>query len=85
MGCGSTRQLHYLLNGDIKTAINYNVGAVIIYPTFIYLYYLIVRWGVQDKEITTKQAYILAILAGILLLYMILRNIPLSVFEILRP
>lgn len=85
MGCGSTRQLYYLLNGDLKSAITYNIGAIIIYPAYTYLYYLILRWGLFDKKIKTKQAYILAIIAGILLLYMILRNIPIRAFAAFRP
>lgn len=85
MGCGTTRQLYYLINGDIKTAFFYNVGCIVIYPALAYLYYLIVGWSFKDKKIKTRQAYILAGLAVVLVIYMILRNIPLAVFDILRP
>ncbi len=84
-GCGSTRQIYYLMNGDISRAFMYNVGAIVIYPTYAYLYYLIVRWAVKGKKIEKKQAYILASIAGILLIYMMLRNIPIQAFDILRP
>ena len=85
MGCGTTRQLSLLLEGDVKNAFMQNVGAVIIYPAYFYLYYLVLRWAVWDKKIKPKQAYVLAVFAGIMIIYMILRNIPLDAFDILRP
>jgi hypothetical protein len=84
MGCGSTRQLYYALNGDFKTAFLYNVGCIIIYPAYIYIYYLVIRWNL-DKKIETKHAYILSLFACILVVYMILRNIYIPIFDILRP
>ncbi len=85
MGCGSTRQLYYALNGEFKKAFYYNVACVIIYPAYIYLYYLIIRWSIKDKKINYKQAYVLAAVALTLTVYMILRNIPIEIFDILRP
>lgn len=85
MGCGSARQLYFALNGQFEKAFYYNVCCVIIYPAYAYLYYLIMRWVIKDKKIDYKQAYILAIFAGVLIIYMVLRNIPIDVFDILRP
>jgi hypothetical protein len=85
MGCGSTRQLYYILQGQFKKAFYYNVACVIIYPAYAYLYYLILRWAIKGKAINYKQAYILAALALTLILYMILRNIPIRAFDFLRP
>lgn len=84
MGCGSTRQLYYALNGDFKTAFLYNVGCVVIYPAYIYIYYLVIRWNL-NKKIKIKHAYILAICACILVVYMLLRNIYIPAFDFLRP
>jgi hypothetical protein len=84
-GCGTTRSLYYLLLGDIKTAFYYNVGIVIIYPAYVYLYYLLLRWSITDKKFEIRHAYTLAVFAGIMIIYMILRNIPIKIFDILRP
>ena len=85
MGCGSTRQLYYLLQGQFKKAFHYNVACVIIYPAYAYLYYLILRWAIKGENINYKQAYLLAAFALTLILYMILRNIPIRAFDFLRP
>jgi hypothetical protein len=85
MGCGSTRQLYYALDGQIKKAFYYNVACVIIYPAYAYMYYLLLRWAFADKLPGQKHAYVLAAVAVALIIYMILRNIPLKVFDVLRP
>jgi hypothetical protein len=85
MGCGSTRQLYYFLNGQIKKAFSYNVACVIIYPAYVYLYYLLARWTFWNRRPGYKHAYVLAALAVMLIIYMIFRNIPLKVFDVLRP
>jgi len=85
MGCGSTRQLYYALNGQIGKAFQYNVACVIIYPAYAYLYYLILRWTIKDEKINYKQAYFLAAVAIVLNIYMILRNVPFKAFVVLRP
>lgn len=85
MGCGSTRQLYYALNGQLVKAFYYNVACVIIYPAYVYLYYLLLRWAFADKGLSYKHAYALAAVAIALIIYMILRNIPLEAFDVLRP
>lgn len=85
MGCGNTRQLYYALDGQFAKAFSYNVACVAIYPTYAFLYYLVLRWVLYDKKVGYKQAYILATVAILLSVYMILRNIPLSGLDILRP
>jgi uncharacterized membrane protein len=85
MGCGSTRQLYYALNGELIKAFKYNVACVIIYPAYAYLYYLILRWAIKGEKINYKQAYILAAVAIILSIYALLRNIPIAAFNFLRP
>ena len=85
MGCGSTRQLYYALQGQLKKAFYYNVGCVIIYPAYAYLYYLVLFWTIKDAPISNKQAYVLAAFALVLAIYMIIRNIPLEIFNVLRP
>lgn len=84
MGCGSTRQLYHALNGDFKTAFLYNVGCIVIYPAYIYIYYVVIRWNL-NKKIEIKHAYILAICACILVVYMLLRNIYIPAFDFMRP
>ncbi len=85
MGCGSTRQMYYALNGEFLKAFKMNVGCIVIYPTYLYLYYIILRWAIKNKKIDYSHAYVIAALALILSLYSIVRNIPLDALDFLRP
>ena len=75
-GCGMTRAMHYLVNGNIKKAVWYNLmiipGAfVLIYSSYRYIKYL-----VKNEEIVnTPLEIILKIFLAILILFMIVRNI----------
>jgi hypothetical protein len=88
-GCGGQRSLHYLLHGDILSALRYNVLFVIGFPFLLYLYYVILQMYILRNEkyrqrtvISTHFVYILLI---VLLLFFILRNIPVEPFTYLSP
>lgn len=88
-GCGGQRSLHYLLHGDILTALRYNVLFVIGFPFLLYLYYVILQMYVLRNEkyrnrsiVSTRFVYIFLI---VLLVFSILRNIPAEPFIYLSP
>ncbi len=85
MGCGGTRQLYYAINGEFIKAFMMNPACVVLYPTYGYLYYLIIKWAVKDKKITHNEALIIAASALLLSLYAIVRNIPIKALDFLRP
>lgn len=79
-GCGITRAMHYLVNGNIKKAIWYNI--MLVPGAFILLYssYRYIRYIVKNEEIINKPLEIILIIYLIMLiLFMIARNIT-SVF-----
>lgn len=53
-GCGMTRSVHYLVNGNIKQAIWYNLMLIPIIILVIYALYRYIRYLVKDEEIINK-------------------------------
>lgn len=89
-GCGLTRAVHSALNGRFEQAFVYNALAVVILP---YLLVAIVRslWSwLWDKPIKSSQSKWVSkrlpwILAIVLILFWILRNLPYYPFTLLAP
>lgn len=88
-GCGGQRALHLLLHGEILEALRYNALFVLGIPVLIYLYYLIIRiYIIGDKSylnsffMTSKFAIIFLV---VIVVFFILRNIPVSPFTYLAP
>lgn len=86
--CGSQRATHYLLHGDIYTALKYNPLFVILLPIIMLM---LIQLAVQKFTyqqfripLFEKQWFILG-LFFILCIYFIIRNIPLDFLEFLRP
>lgn len=75
-GCGMTRAVHYLANGNIKMAMWYNLmlfpaGIVLLYTGYRYMIYLI-----KDEEIMNKTLEILTyILFVLIIIFAFVRNI----------
>ena len=85
-GCGTTRLLFSLLNGDIKGAYNYNRLVFVMLPFFVfYAIYRIYLYIVdrEDKIICRVPNYLIYVLLFIVILFGILRNT--SAFYYLRP
>lgn len=53
-GCGMTRSIHYLVNGNIKQAIWYNLLLIPIIILVIYSLYRYIRYLVKNEEIINK-------------------------------
>lgn len=75
-GCGSTRAVHALVQGDWVYSVRCNA---LLLPSLAWLLALCLV-----KEVETFNRLLYAGLA-ILVAYMVLRNIPLSLFDCLRP
>lgn len=82
-GCGTTRMVESVLKLDLYQAFRYNplmfilfiiLGIYIIYQIFIYI---------KKGSILKINIKVLIIIASLLIIYMILRNI--SVFDFLKP
>lgn len=88
-GCGGQRALHYMLHGELFTALRYNALFVIFTPFFIYLYVILVEvYGLKQQLylnnffFSGKFGWVVLILT---MSFFILRNIPYSPFLLLSP
>ena len=74
-GCGMTRAVHYLLNFNFKKAFLFNPLIFVFIIYFIYFLLKCVVYILRRKEITKNSFNTsLYILAGITIIYMIVRN-----------
>jgi Protein of unknown function (DUF2752) len=86
-GCGSLRAIHQLLQGDFRTAWAMNPLTVLLLPFIGYglaSHALFVLTGRSLPRVFLPAAWIRALCAAIVL-FGILRNIPLYPFELLAP
>lgn len=75
-GCGMTRAIHYLLNGDIKKAISYNIMIIPFFCVISYSLYRYIRYLIKDEEIVnTKLEFILKLFLATLIIFIFVRNI----------
>ena len=89
-GCGVTRALHALFNGQFEQAIAYNLVALVLLP------YLLLRlvqglwlwlWDIRPKyRRPGRFARVMPwVFAGLLLSFWVLRNVPVYPFTMLAP
>lgn len=88
-GCGGQRSFYHLLHGNILQALRYNALLIIILPFLLYIYFLLAQvYILKNKNylkyfnFSGKLGYIF--IAG-LVIFFILRNIPISPFIYLSP
>ena len=86
-GCGATRGMHALLNGDFATALDFNVLLVLFVPMIIYfiLNLISVIWRGQTLGIGKLPPAGIWAFAVILLVFGVLRNLPFYPFTSLAP
>lgn len=74
-GCGMTRAMHYLVNGEIEKAIWYNIMIIPGSLVLLYSSYRYIRYIIKDEPIVNKPLdYILKIFLASLIIFMIVRN-----------
>jgi hypothetical protein len=86
-GCGATRGMHALLNGDLLTALHYNVLLVLFVPMIIYFLVNLLSIAVRGRslgfsDLSPRAVWTLAI---VLLTFGVLRNLPFYPFTALAP
>ena len=86
-GCGLTRAMHGLLNGDILTALDFNVLIVFIAPLPFYALLMLVSVALRGRSLPFPKVSNSAIwtISAILVAFGILRNLPFYPFTILAP
>ena len=86
-GCGATRMMHQLMTGDVGRALRLNPLAFLFVPLMAWWCFAGLtamlggpRWA--TPTFTARQTWLLA---GVVLAFWILRNIPTSPFTLLAP
>ena len=86
-GCGTTRALYQLLHGNLLAAFRYNSLMLVSIPLLMYMsiaQLLNEIWGWQLPRVFRTSTDINIVLS-IILIYTVLRNIPLFPFALLAP
>ena len=85
-GCGSLRATHYLVTGDPLTSLRYNPLVILVLPLLVFS---AIRWFAlvfMGKDIPfPRQTAVYWIVLIVFLVFFIARNIPLELFDVLRP
>lgn len=88
-GCGGQRSLHFLLHGDFIQALRYNAFFVIALPFLTYFYIMATKVYILKQKQFLK-SFVFSSWFGftlliVVILFFILRNIPISPFTYLAP
>lgn len=86
-GCGATRGMHALLNGDFLGALDYNVLLVAYLPLMIYGFLTLLSFAARGRGLPFPRFLQNALfgLLVVMLVFGILRNLPFYPFTILAP
>lgn len=84
-GCGATRGMHALLNGDILTALHFNAMLIVFVPLMIYGFVWLILFGIRGKglPIPNFAARSLWMFLILMLGFGVLRNLPFYPFNLL--
>lgn len=87
-GCGSQRAFHALLHGHFLQAVKFNVLAVVLLPFIVYSAVILTANAFFNKHWQQKLFYkpwFVKMLLGVVLLFWLLRNLPLTCFHWMAP
>ena len=87
-GCGLTRGIHQLLHGHIGAALSYNVFTPVAAAAIViaWLGWMRMSWGAAPIRVPARSQRWLAItMASLLVLYGVLRNVPVAPLRALAP
>jgi Protein of unknown function (DUF2752) len=87
-GCGLTRGVYQLLNGHVGAALSYNIftPVAIAAIVIVWLGWVRVSWGASPIHVSPQTGRWVAItMAVLLLVYGVLRNVPVAPLRALAP
>lgn len=85
--CGGTRALNYLLAGNLALAWHNNQLFVITLPVTLWIGFVFIRSIISGYPITGSQvpSFLLWLLLSLVLIFFLVRNIPLPAMDYFRP
>jgi hypothetical protein len=84
-GCGMTRALHYIMNGQLYQGFRMNPLAVLSLPVLIWVALLILYRLVMDKPLPSMPSWLPWAILAVIVLYTVARNLPWEPFSWLAP
>ncbi|RLZ11875.1 DUF2752 domain-containing protein [Faecalibacter macacae] len=87
-GCGTQRAIHHLLHLEIAEAFRFNALFVLFSPLILVVFLLLIYNFIFNKSVKIpllSNKYFLITLLVIIVLFGVLRNIPVEPFTILSP
>ena len=86
-GCGTLRALHQLLHGNVLAAVKLNALTVFLAPFLAYSFISYISAGIKSRSLPKVfiPALFIWILLGAVILFGVLRNIPVEPFSFLAP
>jgi hypothetical protein len=85
-GCGSLRAIHALLNGDLLSALSYNLLTVAVLPVLLVVGIQSLLRALQGRSSTIQVRPLVAwSVFGIVIVFTILRNLPFDSLRCLHP
>ena len=86
-GCGGTRALEYLIQGQLRAAWRYNPLFILMLPLLLYGGFNVFRSLVSGYPLSRINIppVLLWLLLTVILLFTVLRNIPAPALDFLRP
>ena len=80
-GCGSTRCVHQVLNGNLQQAVDLNILTVVAMP---WLFWRFSRWLLgKPAKSSTSDYRVIASIGVVVIAFGVLRNIDVPMFEFL--
>jgi hypothetical protein len=86
-GCGTTRGLHRLLHGDITGALHANIVMIVTVPYILYSFISYLSLNILAKKLPPiiLKPIIVQLLAAFVIVFWVVRNIPVYPFTLLVP
>lgn len=85
VGCGMTRFVYFLMQGDFRQALQYNFFGPFLLLTLIVVYFYFIRWSFFDKPFPKTPTWLAWAFLTFVVAYSILRNIPVEQLKFLAP
>ncbi|MDP4178320.1 MAG: DUF2752 domain-containing protein [Bacillota bacterium] len=87
-GCGATRATYELIHGNILKALRFNLLYVLSIPFMVYLTLSVIEIKINDKLLLPSiyfSKFGVIMMCVVILIFCILRNIPIYPFTLLAP
>jgi hypothetical protein len=85
-GCGGLRMLYSLLHGELRTALRYNAAALPALPLLFWAWtaWVLARWRGRRVPAFMRYRWVPVVALAAVLMWFVVRNVPIEPFTVLR-